>query len=101
MRELRAAFCQEPDPSTRQEIFDRLFLLMAARCRQLVELIPNEQDTQQLNAMIVELNAIVQERSAAIEMLFTATEESRVPGRPASPGTPAGHFLHKIASAFR
>lgn len=99
MRELRASFCRERDPAARQEIFDRLFLLMAARCRKLVELIPEERDSERLNAMIVELNAIVQERRKAIELLFETTQAERQTDPSPSQETPPVTVLHKTASS--
>ena len=67
MRRLQRQLCLEGDPGTKQDLFEHLFLLMAARWRQLVGSAAEEQDPVRLNAIIGELNAILRERRTAIE----------------------------------
>ena len=92
-------FCREQDPAEKQEIFDRLFLFMAARWRQLVELAAEEQDPAQLNMMIGELNAILRERRTAIETAFNKVPVST--GEPVSSDEEQIAPLHMTVSSSR
>lgn len=67
LRELRSEFCREQDPVKRQQILDELLLLIEERWRHLLGLIAEEHNPLQLRAMIMELNAILQERRKELE----------------------------------
>ena len=100
MREYRVEFCREQDSARRQEIFDRVFLLMAARWRQLLGLIIEERDPVQLQAMIEELGAILLERKATIEAIFEIGPKAMLEERlPSSRGPTEPKILHKAATS--